>query len=118
MTFTAGDVITIVIFALTCLGGLMGLIYRLHTSTVKVLEDKIAAADKKIDDEKAERIRKHDETYARVFTRLETVEKDAHRIEISTQQQVSDLEITTAGFGSIYATRRELENLRDEGRRR
>jgi hypothetical protein len=118
MTFSTGDLIIIVLAVLGFIGALLGIIYRLHSSTVDKLEAEIAAANKKIDDEVKERIRKHDDTYARVFTRLETVEKDAHRIEVATQKQVSDLEVTTAGFGAIYATRREFESLRDERRGR
>jgi hypothetical protein len=118
MTFTPGDLIAIVSIVLGLIGTLLGIIYRLHTTTVRELKDEIAGVNKKIDDEVKERTRRHDETYIRVFTRLEVVEKDAHRIEVATQKQVSDLEVTTAGFGSIYATRRELENMREEGRRR
>jgi Sec-independent protein translocase protein TatA len=118
MTFTTGDLILVISIVLGLIGALLGIIYRLHTSAVKELKDEIADVNKRLADEVKERTRKHDETYTRVFERLEVVEREAHRIEVATQKQVSDLEVTTAGFGSIYATRRELESLREERRGR
>ena len=54
------------------------------------------------DQERQERTSKHDATAQRMFDEVEKV-----------KEKNSDLSETVAGFGTIYATRRELDNLRE-----
>jgi hypothetical protein len=115
-----GVLVTIALALLGFIGALLTLIYRAHTGSVQRLQDKLDALEKSLAEEKDARIRKHDESMSRAYLRVETVERELHRVEVSAQKQISDLEVTTVGFGSTYATRRELEQLREDlsGRRR
>lgn len=112
--------VTIVLAVSGLIGALLALIYRSHMSSIERLQliaDQLGA---KLDAETGARIQKHDESVSRVYNRIETLERELHRVEVETKEQINDLNITVAGFGSTYATRRELEQLREEmaGRRR
>jgi len=123
-----GVLVTIVLAVLGLIGALIGLLYKMHTGTIRDISRRVeklettelVGVQKKLDDEIAARNKKHDEAFTRVYGRIETLEKDVHRVEINAQKQLSDLEITTASFGGTYATRRDVEQLRDDlhGKRR
>lgn len=124
-----GVLVAIVVFTLGIIGALLSIIYKLHTGTIRDLMTRLAKVEgdveikaenlqKKLDDETAARHKKHEESFIRVYGRIETLEKETHQTALATQKQISDLEITTAGFGATYVTRRDLEQLRDESTKR
>lgn len=114
MQIDLGLLVTVTLFVLSFIGALLMLIYRTHAVGVQRLQDKLDALGELLTAETAARVAKHDESFARVYARVEIVERDMHRVEVSTKKQISDLEVTTAGFGSSYVTRRELEQVREE----
>ncbi len=131
-----GVLVTICIFVLGVIGTLLTIIYKMNTGALKSLGDRIdkveekvdtrasevkmSELDKKLDGEIAARNKKHDDAFTRVYGRIETLEKDQHKIELSSQKQISDLEVTVASFGSVYATKRDVENISggEQGKRR
>lgn len=52
----------------------------------------------KLDAEREARVTRHDASIERVFTEIDKV-----------KDKVSDLEVTVAGFGSVYVTRAEVQ---------
>ena len=81
--------------------------------------DECRARDKeifeKVESEREDRVKAHNETAQRAFDEIEKV-RDKHDAEIdATKGTVADLRETVAGFGSIYATRKEIEERRTEG---
>ena len=106
--------VTIVLAVLGLIGTLLALVYRSHTSGIERLQLVVDQLGAKLDAETGCRIQKHDDSLSRVYLRIEAVEKELHRVEVETKEQINDLNVTVAGFGSTYATRRELEQLRED----
>lgn len=68
---------------------------------------KIAALDVRM-------VNKHDTTTARVFERIEANEKLAVQNEKEIRRDISDINVTVAGFGGAYTPRREFEDFKKE----
>lgn len=79
-----------------------GSVTKLHTR----LDDEIKVLNARLDAEAAQRVHQHDTSIERVFISVDGVKRD-----------VNDLNITVAGIGGIYATRDEVNRLRDSQRR-
>ena len=111
--------VTIVLAVFGLIGALIALIYRAQVDSVARLQLGIDQTGARLDAETGARISNHDNSMVRLYGRMEALEHEVHRAEVETRAQVSDLNVTVAGFGSTYATRRELEQLReDSGSRR
>lgn len=72
------------------------------------LDIKIAAQDVRV-------TQRHDATTARVFERIENVEKLAIANDKEVRRDISDVSVTVAGFGAAYVPRREFEEYKKEG---
>ena len=109
-----GILVTIAIFVLTLIGTLLTMIYRSHQEQIKQIQIKLDIYETKLAAEAVARVNQYDGSFARVYTRIEDVEQELHKLAISTQQQIGDLNTTVAGFGGTYVPRSEINQLRDE----
>lgn len=68
---------------------------------------KIAALDVRL-------VQKHDATTARVFERIEMNEKLGVQNDKEIRRDISDINVTVAGFGGAYTPRREFEDFKNK----
>jgi len=118
MTISVSTFLWVIGIALAIIFGLIGVIWsvvwsaisRLRNNQAKIFDgakDDRDRCDAKfervlqaIEEERKDRMIKHDATTERIF-------REIHKV----QDKTSDLSETVAGFGTIYVTRREVESL-------
>jgi hypothetical protein len=74
---------------------------KLHTR----LDEVAKQLGDRLDKETEQRVQQHDASVERIFISIDSVKRD-----------VNDLNVTVAGIGGIYATRDEVNRLRDGSR--
>lgn len=114
MQIDIGTLVTITLAVLALIGTLLGMLYKAQQDNLKHTQARLDTCEAKIDNETAVRVEQHNEATVRLYARIEDVERELHRSEVSVQQQLGDLNTTVAAFSGAYAPRSELNQLRDE----
>jgi len=96
------DVSTLLWVAATLLGivtALIGTIWALTWKSIDRIRKNVEDLALKLDEERKERLSKHDLTVTRTFSEIE-----------KNRDKIHDIEVTVASFGAIYVTREEARH--------